>query len=404
MVKRHFKKDKRIFWIFAILLVAIFSATAFLFLNPKKVYAESGTNNQETLTEIDYNAYTDSDFLINDNEKTIFDYPEMFAQKSKIEVDDLSGDLEIKEDGDDEIIQIVPRILFTQVCEVLNIGKEYGFYINTSNKGDYLFSVVLVFDISLNFDLLETVDNVIIQVKPVFEYNYIYLTADKTSFQYKQDYVDYEVEYEISENIIMAAPSYALKRNTDGKFHLEYNNSDTYYLKDVSMGVGLFNEQELNYGDNNYNPYADKGSYLTSYEYVFKGKKFENGKLLNLDQNYIDFVLEKLDSIDKFVGWLGYLPEIGFFFDIGSVLLQAPELIYSWFIDVETNFSADEVLKSVALVDETTGRINVNSYYQNRDDQLANYADEDGNPVLIKAGTIPFDAAVDGGIWHGVND
>lgn len=87
MVKRQFKKDKKIFFIFAILLVAIFSATAFLFLNPKKVYAESGMNNQETLTEIDYNAYTDSDFLINDNEKTIFDYPEMFAQKSKIEVE-----------------------------------------------------------------------------------------------------------------------------------------------------------------------------------------------------------------------------------------------------------------------------------------------------------------------------
>lgn len=87
MVKRLTKKDKKIFWTFAILLVAIFSATAFLFLNPKKVYAESGMNNQETLTEIDYNAYTDSDFLINDNEKTIFDYPEMFAQKSKIEVE-----------------------------------------------------------------------------------------------------------------------------------------------------------------------------------------------------------------------------------------------------------------------------------------------------------------------------
>ena len=87
MVKRLTKKDKKIFWIFAILLVAIFSATAFLFLNPKNVYAESGVNNQETLTEIDYNAYTDSDFLINDNEKTIFDYPEMFAQKSKIEVE-----------------------------------------------------------------------------------------------------------------------------------------------------------------------------------------------------------------------------------------------------------------------------------------------------------------------------
>lgn len=34
MVKRLTKKDKKIFWTFAILLVAIFSATAFLFLNP----------------------------------------------------------------------------------------------------------------------------------------------------------------------------------------------------------------------------------------------------------------------------------------------------------------------------------------------------------------------------------
>lgn len=87
MVKRQFKKDKKIFWIFAILLVAIFSATAFLFLNPKKVYAESGMNNQETLTEIDYNAYTNSDAILGDQTKTIFDYPEMFAQKSKIEVE-----------------------------------------------------------------------------------------------------------------------------------------------------------------------------------------------------------------------------------------------------------------------------------------------------------------------------
>lgn len=87
MVKRLTKKDKRIFWIFAILLVAIFSATAFLFLNPKKVYAESGMNNQETLTEIDYDTYTNSDAILGDQTKTIFDYPEMFAQKSKIEVE-----------------------------------------------------------------------------------------------------------------------------------------------------------------------------------------------------------------------------------------------------------------------------------------------------------------------------
>lgn len=405
MVKRLTKKDKKIFWTFAILLVTIFSATAFLFLNPKKVYAESGTNNQETLTEIDYDAYTNSDVILGDQTKTIFDYPEMFAQKSKIEVEPISGQTLYVEDlGDDDIVKIVPKQLFAQVGEELYIGNEYGFYINTSDNETYLSSEVLVFDISLNTNLIETVDNVVLQVKPIFQYNYIYLSANKNSFVFASDTVIKTILYELSADTVIAAPSTALFVTGVDRIVLLYNMTDTYYLKDVSMGVGLFNEQELNYGDNNYNPYADKGSYLTSYEYVFKGKKFENGLFFDLNQTYIDAIFEKMNSVAEYIGWLKIFPGISVYANTAMALLQAPELIYSWFTDVESNFSADEVLKSVALVDETTGRINVNSYYQNRDDQLANYADEDGNPVLIKAGTIPFDAAVDGGIWHGVND
>ena len=404
MVKRQFKKDKKIFFIFAILLVAIFSATAFLFLNPKKVYAESGINNQETLTEIDYNAYTDSDFLINDNEKTIFDYPEMFAQKSKIEVEPISGQTLYVEDlGDDDIVKIVPKQLFAQVGEELYIGNEYGFYINTSDNETYLSSEVLVFDISLNTNLIETVDNVVLQVKPIFQYNYIYLSANKNSFVFASDTVIKTILYELSADTVIAAPSTALFVTGVDRVVLFYDMTNTYYLKDVSMGVGLFNEQELNYGDNNYNPYADKGSYLTSYEYVFKGKKRENGSFLNLDETYAEMLFSKINN-SFILGCLQYVPVVKRVAEPALELIEAAELIYSWFIDIKSNFSADEVLKSVALVDETTGRINVNSYYQNRDDQLANYADEDGNPVLIKAGTIPFDAAVDGGIWHGVND
>ena len=404
MVKRQFKKDKKIFFIFAILLVAIFSATAFLFLNPKNVYAESGVNNQETLTEIDYNAYTDSDFLINDNEKTIFDYPEMFAQKSKIEVEPISGQTLYVEDlGDDDIVKIVPKQLFAQVGEELYIGNEYGFYINTSDNETYLSSEVLVFDISLNTNLIETVDNVVLQVKPIFQYNYIYLSANKNSFVFASDTVIKTILYELSADTVIAAPSTALFVTGVDRVVLFYDMTNTYYLKDVSMGVGLFNEQELNYGDNNYNPYADKGSYLTSYEYVFKGKKRENGSFLNLDETYAEMLFSKINN-SFILGCLQYVPVVKRVAEPALELIEAAELIYSWFIDIKSNFSADEVLKSVALVDETTGRINVNSYYQNRDDQLANYADEDGNPVLIKAGTIPFDAAVDGGIWHGVND
>lgn len=404
MAKR-LNKNKNLILMLIIMFAAVFSAATFLTLNHKNVYAETTNNNAEEL--LTYDDYTNSDYLLNSNNQTIFDYcsetSPLFATKARIQGSNKSY-LNLIGNTDDDIVKIVPKSLFAIEGEELYVGDEYGFYINTSNREDSLFSTVLVFDIYTSTNLVETVDNVVLQVKPIFQYNYIYLFAENDSFKYIQDEINCNIVYSIEEDIVVAAPSWVTMIEGSDSIILNYSKYNKYYLKDISMGVALFNEQELNYGDVNYNPHNDIGSYITSYDYIFKGKKCENGLFFNLNETYVEAVLNKLNSAGSVIGWLKIIPVIEKIAKPASALLQAPSLIYSWFNDVESTLTANEALKSVSYVGDSVGKMMINSYYQNRDDQLAHYFDENNNPALVKSAVIPFTASADGGVWHGVDD
>lgn len=75
---------------------------------------------------------------------------------------------------DDDIVNIIPRQFFENVTNKLLIGQEYGFYIKTTFDEYYevYFSTVLVFDITVKSNLEETIDRVITEIKPLFEYNH----------------------------------------------------------------------------------------------------------------------------------------------------------------------------------------------------------------------------------------
>ena len=57
------------------------------------------------------------------------------------------------------------------------MGDEDGYFIDTTQKANqnYL-SNVMVFDITTNTDLTSTIDRVIVEVKPIFQYKYVGLT------------------------------------------------------------------------------------------------------------------------------------------------------------------------------------------------------------------------------------
>ena len=86
--------------------------------------------------------------------------------------------------ADDPIVNFVPRELFKTVNTTLHIGKNYGFYIDTVDLGtltetnyagtpleyetDGYQSIVMLFTIEVNSDLVDTKSHLIYKISPIF--------------------------------------------------------------------------------------------------------------------------------------------------------------------------------------------------------------------------------------------
>ncbi len=241
---------------------------------------------------VDCEPYTNSDNLITDSAKTINDYNAennpLHLTKAKVALKQNSKHkLEISGSEDDYIVQIVPKYLFATVGEKFHLGTEYGFYIKTEKKYTHYFSTVLVFDVTLETEGIG--DRVITSVKPLFEYNYIYISAERNCINYVQNSVKQKIDYKIENDLVVAVPSSA-KYNWTIK--LNYDIVNKYTIKDVGFSLELLNEQELNIGDIGYDAYKDDGSFFNEVTYKFKNKKvnvadYYNSRLTQL-QHYRD--------------------------------------------------------------------------------------------------------------------
>lgn len=197
----------------------------------------------------------DSD-AVNGTNLTIRDYPEeLHSTKARVVVyKNEDSEYGFKLDGlesDDPIVNIVPKEYFFVEGQVFTMGDEYGYFIKTeaSSNGNY-FATVLVFDITTNTDLVVTVDRVIVEVKPIFQYKYVGLTNASLN-----EYICGEPFYydALAEPRVVAKPSKIVHNNYEHE--VKYEMEDDYYVKDVSFGTSLYNEQALNYGDVGYNAY-----------------------------------------------------------------------------------------------------------------------------------------------------
>ena len=73
--------------------------------------------------------------------------------------------------GDDKIVDFVPRELFTEVGKTFYIGKEYGFIVDTFTVeySDALHSIVMLFHIQVEDNIIETKNHIKVKVQPVFQ-------------------------------------------------------------------------------------------------------------------------------------------------------------------------------------------------------------------------------------------
>ena len=389
-MRNTYNKYKSVILIGLLLLIITSILSGAVFANSNHVFAEENTISANSNTE---SSELDTDMIAGTN-LTIRDYSEqLHATEAAVRIsdEDNTGFELYNLDEDDPIINIVPKNYFFTVGNIVNIGDEYGYFINTEETANKTYiSTVLVFDITTNTDLVATIDRVIVKVSPIFQYKYAGLTNEATMALFNGVYLNYNT---LDESRVVAYPS--KMENTLVSHKVEYEMAEDYYIKDVSFGASLYNEQALNYGDVGYDPYNDYGSYFTGFDYSYQGKYREKGEFNVGDMlwNVADNIFTALDYIKFSPGPLGTVANVfGAIYDVIS-------FGKGWidFASEPSNLGKTEFKTTEKLITATC-------YYQNRDDQLKYYRDVYGNPVLAKTAEILFDTDAEKSIWYGVGD
>ena len=381
-MKNTYNKIRNVALIVLLLLLAWVILFSTIFTNTNYAFAEEATRATSSVSET---TALNTDTIVGSN-LTIHDYPEqLHATEAKVKatVNSASGFMLDGLEYDDPIVDIVPKEYFFTEGNVLNMGEEYGYFINTEKTGygNYQ-STVLVFDITTDTDLESTIDRVIVSVAPVFQYKFVGLTDSSSNEVFNGVLLGYS---KASTPCVVAYPSkmqYSIILST-----VEYEMTEEYYLKDVSFGASLYNEQALNRGDVGYEPYNDYGSYFTGFDYAYQGKYREHGKF-----NWQEGVGLIFDTAMCVLGYFDKLPVLGKIFSIVTT--------GSGWID----FITDSYKNIVGEIKTAEKKITATCYYQNRDDQLEHYKDDSGTPALVKNAIVAFDTGDEQSMWYGVGD
>lgn len=212
--------------------------------------------------------------------------------------------------GDDPIVNYVPKELFMQEGQELNIVGDYGYYIytfpdryrNADGWGHAItknfHSFLLVFSIEysvLNVEGSTTADGFAYEIKPLFQREYATLMPDGKDNVGLPDYSIGEFNEKKSLSAIYnyyyrhpigCEPAEGVSREDglvvpvpqkSGDFSSEYKDVNIFYLKDITVGAQIQNEQDPNVGDIGYDAYEDDGSFLIGAGYDMHALEYVSG-------------------------------------------------------------------------------------------------------------------------------
>lgn len=226
--------------------------------------------------------FTDND-NINNSSATIRDYPELRTTPT---MTFNSGEYVLETQEDDLIVNIIPKELFKVVGDKTYIGKEYGFFVHTESPAVAplnMYSTVIVFDIINQVDMDATNDRAKFSVEVLYQYAFVYLSPQESFYYLLSNIkgipaVDGKVAFSADKSDIVIPLGVRFGAIT------KYDEVEYYFLKDISFAATLQNVQAPNYGDTNYNPYEDIGSFFIGSQYFYKGTEIINGEITNEDK------------------------------------------------------------------------------------------------------------------------
>lgn len=373
-------KNKTKFGVIVCIIVAIWTVVAFGIKNADlKVFADEVNMNSSA-------DYLDSDYLNDELTNKIQDYKDRLIGINAAVIKDENGYNINNPNKDDYIVEIIPKRYFYTPGTTLEIGKEYGFFIETEGGGDKYSSTAIVFDIDVETRDPVMVDTAIVSVTPLFEYQYIcvkgngIVNIDGNSISY-------------STNAYCVFP-YA---TIDGS-SISYQQVNKFYLKDISFSSVLYNEQALNVGDPGYSAENDYGAFFTGFDYAYNGKVREYGEfpddaMQNITSDCVEIALGFVDTVVSGIPILGNIVSgLEWGLTISSTISDSIEL----YNGVKSYTDGE--------LEQTNKKITATSLYKNREDQLAHYRDNDGNPQFSKIASVTCNTGTEQSLWYGIGD
>lgn len=375
----------------SIVFVSLMIMIGFCCKSPSETIVAKAENENFIITQGMYDDYTDTDYLLNSTSQVITEYStnlSLYKSSSNINVND--GVLNATILGDDTIVKIIPKELFMMVGDHLYIGKEYGFFVNTIAQSDNSNNrriTAMVFDITTNNDLIETVDNFIIGLTPIFQYEYVYLTEGESLFyissmENKENH-NRLVSYSITEPVVIPTAFV----NSSGTT-IVYEMVDKFYIKDICFTAQILNEQALNQNDSNYNSIQDNGTFFTAVDYSYNGiSKFV------IEPTTAQQVIFGLDTVSVALGITSLVvPDFGLL-GLLSTVLSASSYAYNL---TTTNY---EILMQGQSDFEAinSGQLTTKRLYTTRSSQITQYGG------LVKAAGVCVNSNGKDSIWYGTN-
>lgn len=386
--------------VFNLLLVGLFCFLVFSALSKTNIQVEA----YETLEEMaaaytnddNFKYYTDYSSIQSYSEsahkyKNNLDYGDLFAATVSF------GIAYYNVQGDDAIVEIIPKSYFCFEGTTTYIGKEYGFFIKTVKETYYdgivsgttsnYRSYVIVFDIINSTNLAQNTDRAIFTVKVLFSMEFIAINENESYIWRKFDAMDTE---HLNDNYDYVMRS-EVHNYTNEHYTVvplfdmnDYAFTNRYYLNDISFAGNLQNEQDYNTYDSYYSANNDIGSYFTRLDYYFDGKCIVKGSFSDIDFGS----MIKMIITDTITTGLSYIPVIGN--AISTVLTVAFDTI-----DI-----IDTVAKGLAdkEYDVTNNTCVAKVHYVNRDEQIKYYG------YLIKCAYLALNTNSDASILYEDND
>lgn len=216
-------------------------------------------------------------------------------------------------DGDDNIVKLIPRELFTYANKTLFVGKKYGFLVvtNCSSSGFFTSTVIMIEVVG---DMSDYLADITLKVRNTLEYAYVTVNQTSTTLPYMDSLstsgiiVSYTLNNELTSAVV---PLPGIKNGGSAKY-LCYFESNRYMLANISFGAKICSQNKYNQWDSQYEASGDTGYFFTGNNYYYSASKhsdsgFYDG-ITEVTKGVISAGIDKVISIAEDVASNAVMP------------------------------------------------------------------------------------------------